>query len=149
MTRAQRAFGERQTELPFGRSKAFRATTPVRPANDVLAQDPAKDAPGAAAVKPSKLSVLLNRLMGRGWGPLAVRIDVRVATLAEDVEGIHTRHVIEAMHKQGGFTARRLDKTIELGHIGDPGEQLLRAVAKGREQLLKTNADLLVWGEAP
>jgi tetratricopeptide (TPR) repeat protein len=121
----------------------------VRPANDVLAQDPARDAPGAAAVKPSKLSVLLNRLMGRGWGPLAERIDVRVATLAEDVEGIHTRHVIEAMHKQGGFTARRLDETIELGLIGDPGEQLLRAVAKGRERLLKTNADLLVWGEAP
>jgi len=93
--------------------------------------------------------MLLDSLVGKGWGPRAARIDVRVAILAEDVEGIHTSHVIEAMHKQCGFTARRLDETIELGPTGDPGAQLLKAAAKGREWLFKTNSDLMVWGEAP
>ena len=149
MTRAQQAFGERQTESPSGRFKTVRAAARARPANDVLAQVPGVGRPDITGARPSKLSLLLDRLMGKGWGPLAERIDVRVATLAEDVEGIHTRHVKEAMHKQGGFTARRLDETIELGLIGDPGDQLLKAAAQGREWLFKANADLLVWGEAP
>ena len=149
MTRAQRTFGERQTESPVGRPKTIGVAARARPANDALAQVPAAGRPDIAVARLSKWSVLLDRLVGKGWGPRAERIDVRVATLAEDVEGIHTRHIIEAMHKQGGFAARRLDETIELGLIGDPGAQLLKAAAAGREWLFKTNADLLVWGEAP
>ena len=149
MTRALRAFGERQTKSPLGRSKTFRAAARAHPANDVLAQVPAVPPRDKAAAKPSKWSLLLDRLMGGGWAPRAARIDVRVATLAEDVEGIHTRHVVAAMHKQGGFTARRLDESIELGLIGDPGEQLLKAAIRGRKWLLRTHADLLIWGEAP
>ncbi|MDP6573271.1 MAG: hypothetical protein QGI63_00890 [Rhodospirillales bacterium] len=135
--------------MPSARSKTFRAAARARPANDVLAQHPAVPPPDKAAAKSSKWSLLLDRLMGKGWAPRAERIDVRVATLAEDVEGIHTRHVIEAMHRQGGFTARRFDETIELGLIGDPGEQLLKAASSGRERVLRAHADLLVWGEAP
>ncbi len=131
LIRALRAFGERQTKSPIGRSKTFRAATRARPANDVLAQYPTVPLPDKSADKPSKWSLLLDRLMGKGWAPRAECIEVRVATLAEDVEGIHSRHVVEAMHRQGGFTARRLDESIELGLIGDPGEQLLKAASTG------------------
>ena len=86
LTRAQQAFGERQTESPSGRFKTVRAAARARPANDVLAQVPGVGRPDITGARPSKLSLLLDRLMGKGWGPLAERIDVRVATLAEDVE---------------------------------------------------------------
>lgn len=113
-------------------------------------QDPAE--PVGAAPRGDGLARAWTRVWERLSGLLgahADRVEVRVARLADDVEDIHTRHVVEALERSRGVRVRPLARTIELGLIGDPGQQLVKAVDEGREQLFRADADLLIWGEAP
>ncbi len=92
---------------------------------------------------------LISRFLERRQRARATRIEIRVATLAGDIEATNTQQVVAALNKRHGIKVKRLPHTLEMDPFEDPATHLTVVAATARKWLADADADLLIWGEIP
>ena len=92
-----------------------------------------------------------RRLIGRLVGVRGVvwpeKIGVRVASLAGDHEGTHTRHLVAALERRRGIRVRFYRETIPLDVAAPIEARAPMAAEIAREYLDAGDDDLMIWGE--
>ena len=104
--------------------------------------------PAKRASEKNKLG-FIGRFLERRQRALATRIEIRVATLAGDIEGTNTQQVVAALSKRHGVKVKQFTDVLEMDPFEDPGVHLNEVASTAREWLANAEADLLIWGEIP
>ena len=91
----------------------------------------------------------LQRFVDRRLRARATRIEIRVATLAGDVEATNTQKLVTALNKRHGVKVRQFTDIVEMDPFEDPAVHLAEVAATARRWLANAAADLLIWGEIP
>jgi tetratricopeptide (TPR) repeat protein len=99
----------------------------------------------------SFLARLVQQLRGASTDP-AGTVEVRLAPLAGDSDGAHTRHLATALGDRRGIRCRTLPQPLPMD-LGDNEEavpaRLAGTLALARHWLAEEKAQILVWGAAP
>ena len=113
----------------------------------------------AAAVPPKKKAEksgadisnfgFIGRFFERRQRARATRIEIRVATLAGDVEETNTKQLVAALNKRHGVKVRHLPDILEIDPFEDLATHLNEVAVTARQWMAGVGADLLIWGEIP
>ena len=88
-------------------------------------------------------------LLGRAAGPKTERLEILVAPFSGEDGRKHTRSIVRALEKRKGLKVRALKKPLPVDPDAHPLDQEATLQTATRKALADSEADLLIWGEAP